>query len=188
MPATTRVYTFTLKGKGIIFNRIHTPVHIAKPSSIADFNNATKIEIQGIWDTGATNTVITQKVIDALKLTPTGMTTVNTASEEGRQAQTYVIDLYLNPQLRFSGLQVTEGKISNNIDCLIGMDIMNHGDFSITNFNGKTTMSFRLPSLHEIDYLAAHSPNVADKKLERNDPCPCGSGKKYKKCHGLQTK
>lgn len=23
-----------------------------------------------------------------------------------------------------------------------------------------------------------------DKKVGRNDPCPCGSGKKYKKCHG----
>lgn len=22
-------------------------------------------------------------------------------------------------------------------------------------------------------------------KIGRNDPCPCGSGKKYKKCHGL---
>jgi len=22
-------------------------------------------------------------------------------------------------------------------------------------------------------------------KVGRNDPCPCGSGKKYKKCHGL---
>ena len=21
-------------------------------------------------------------------------------------------------------------------------------------------------------------------KTERNDPCPCGSGKKFKKCHG----
>jgi uncharacterized protein YecA (UPF0149 family) len=21
-------------------------------------------------------------------------------------------------------------------------------------------------------------------KVGRNDPCPCGSGKKYKKCHG----
>jgi hypothetical protein len=24
----------------------------------------------------------------------------------------------------------------------------------------------------------------ASKKVGRNDPCPCGSGKKYKKCHG----
>lgn len=26
--------------------------------------------------------------------------------------------------------------------------------------------------------------NSANKKVGRNDPCPCGSGKKYKKCHG----
>tara|TARA_Y100000588_G_scaffold394796_1_gene517341 strand:- start:434 stop:3151 length:2718 start_codon:yes stop_codon:yes gene_type:complete len=25
----------------------------------------------------------------------------------------------------------------------------------------------------------------ADKKIGRNEPCPCGSGKKYKKCHGI---
>jgi len=24
----------------------------------------------------------------------------------------------------------------------------------------------------------------AERKVGRNDPCPCGSGKKYKKCHG----
>jgi preprotein translocase subunit SecA len=24
-------------------------------------------------------------------------------------------------------------------------------------------------------------------KIGRNDPCPCGSGKKYKKCHGQGT-
>ena len=23
----------------------------------------------------------------------------------------------------------------------------------------------------------------AEPKIQRNDPCPCGSGKKYKKCH-----
>jgi len=24
-------------------------------------------------------------------------------------------------------------------------------------------------------------------KVGRNDPCPCGSGKKYKKCHGAEA-
>lgn len=24
-------------------------------------------------------------------------------------------------------------------------------------------------------------------KVGRNDPCPCGSGKKFKKCHGKQS-
>jgi len=27
------------------------------------------------------------------------------------------------------------------------------------------------------------SSGSSGKKLGRNDPCPCGSGKKYKKCH-----
>jgi len=33
---------------------------------------------------------------------------------------------------------------------------------------------------------ASQSQTVKRKeaKVGRNDPCPCGSGKKYKKCHG----
>ena len=31
---------------------------------------------------------------------------------------------------------------------------------------------------------AAPQPVKSDPKVGRNDPCPCGSGKKYKKCHG----
>jgi len=31
------------------------------------------------------------------------------------------------------------------------------------------------------DYLHPHQPIIVD-KIGRNDPCPCGSGKKYKKC------
>ena len=27
-------------------------------------------------------------------------------------------------------------------------------------------------------------PIRVEKKVGRNDPCPCGSGKKYKNCHG----
>ena len=31
---------------------------------------------------------------------------------------------------------------------------------------------------------AKNNPVHAQEKIGRNDPCPCGSGKKYKKCHG----
>jgi preprotein translocase subunit SecA len=31
---------------------------------------------------------------------------------------------------------------------------------------------------------SAKEPVIAGPKVGRNDPCPCGSGKKYKKCHG----
>ncbi|MBL7962128.1 SEC-C domain-containing protein, partial [bacterium] len=30
----------------------------------------------------------------------------------------------------------------------------------------------------------SHTPVRAEQKVGRNDPCPCGSGKKFKHCHG----
>ena len=36
----------------------------------------------------------------------------------------------------------------------------------------------------DCDHDHAAEPFVrTDPKINRNDPCPCGSGKKYKKCH-----
>jgi preprotein translocase subunit SecA len=32
--------------------------------------------------------------------------------------------------------------------------------------------------------VAAGSTYTADEKVGRNDPCPCGSGQKFKRCHG----
>jgi SWIM/SEC-C metal-binding protein len=32
--------------------------------------------------------------------------------------------------------------------------------------------------------LGAPKTKIAEKKVGRNEPCPCGSGKKYKKCCG----
>ncbi len=34
---------------------------------------------------------------------------------------------------------------------------------------------------------AAANSTPAPVKVRRNDPCPCGSGKKYKKCHGINA-
>ena len=34
------------------------------------------------------------------------------------------------------------------------------------------------------DSEAAHTPRKVEKKVGRNEPCPCGSGKKYKQCCG----
>ncbi|EUJ11408.1 protein translocase subunit secA [Methylophilaceae bacterium 11] len=42
------------------------------------------------------------------------------------------------------------------------------------------------PSADEEAQLASGQPVVRDgAKVGRNDPCPCGSGKKYKNCHGV---
>jgi preprotein translocase subunit SecA len=37
----------------------------------------------------------------------------------------------------------------------------------------------------EADHPSANQPLTREgKKVGRNDPCPCGSGKKFKNCHG----
>lgn len=38
--------------------------------------------------------------------------------------------------------------------------------------------------LAELDAAAAELDALKKKKVGRNEPCPCGSGKKYKKCCG----
>ncbi|MDR1937239.1 MAG: SEC-C domain-containing protein, partial [Tannerellaceae bacterium] len=69
------------------------------------------------------------------------------------------------------------------------MDIIGQGDFSITSSNGQLKFSFQYPSTHDFDFEhdlfnAAHTPAKAEKRPGRNVPCPCGSGLKYKNCHG----
>ncbi|MTD07526.1 preprotein translocase subunit SecA [Serratia sp. YC16] len=42
-------------------------------------------------------------------------------------------------------------------------------------------------SHHDENALVTEDPNapaIAERKVGRNDPCPCGSGKKFKQCHG----
>ena len=41
------------------------------------------------------------------------------------------------------------------------------------------------PNAEEEAQLVSGQPVVREgAKVGRNDPCPCGSGKKYKNCHG----
>ena len=58
---------------------------------------------------------------------------------------------------------------------------------SVRLFQSITVISEYLYRLKEFEIIKnGHSPHqaVAFKKVGRNEPCPCGSGLKYKKCHG----
>ena len=87
---------------------------------------------------------------------------------------------------------VTEADaLAGDAEVLIGMDIIGLGDFAVSNFQGQTSFTFRIPSLKHIDFvedLADEAVDVSEvagvPKVGRNQPCPCGSGKKYKTCHG----
>jgi hypothetical protein len=109
------------------------------------------VPFDAIWDTGATNSVITQAVVDACGLVPTGMADVRHAGGVGR-APTYLVNILLPNRVGYQGVRVSLGKFSGG-DILIGMDIIGTGDFAVTNVNGATKFSFRHPSTEEIDFV-----------------------------------
>jgi predicted aspartyl protease len=132
---------------------------------------------QAIWDTGATASVVNQHVVDTLSLKPIRMAVVQTRAGEYR-TEVYLVNILLPNRVAFHSVHVTRGDITG-AEVLIGMDIIGTGDFAITNQNGKTVFSFRWPSSTKIDFVVG-----AQTSAGRNDPCPCGSGKKYKQCCG----
>jgi hypothetical protein len=134
-----------------------------------------------IWDTGATKSVITQKIVDALALPEIGVQQVSTVGGI-LEATEHLVDLWLPNGVRIIELPVLKGFISPTYDILIGMDVISTGDFCITNFQGKSMFTFRMPSVESIDFSSPTS--IRGTPPRRNVLCPCGSGKKYKYCCG----
>ncbi|WP_204166844.1 SEC-C metal-binding domain-containing protein [Phocaeicola sartorii] len=177
-----KINALTIKAKGLL-NAIVTPV------TLKNTFDGKYIKTNGIWDTGATNSVITRSSACQLGLVPTGRTIVN-GVHGAKEVNSYFINITLNNNNITLDVVVTEcEELSSNKDIgmLIGMDIITTGDFSITNYNEHTTMSFRTPSIQTIDFVRGMKEGVnvvKDKIPGRNDPCQCGSGKKYKHCCG----
>jgi|SRR5712671_6078069 len=101
-----------------------------------------------------------------------------------------MVNFVLPNNLTVYGLLVTESpNVVGGFGAIIGMDIISRGDVSITNYNGRTWLSFRVPSLFGIDYVQEHTRSLKA-AVSRNAPCPCGktdaNGKpvKFKYCHG----
>ncbi|MBO4327974.1 MAG: SEC-C domain-containing protein [Bacteroidales bacterium] len=169
-----------------IVNVITTPVEVKNVLTQAS------VHTNAIWDTGATSSVVTKDLATQLGLIPMGKT--NVRGVHGVQVvNTYFANLTLNNTMISMDIVVTECdalSADNSIGMLVGMDVITKGDFSVTNYQGKTVMSFRVPSIEKVDYVAklnAQSPATSQKKVGRNEPCPCGSGKKYKQCCGKNS-
>ena len=187
----TRVDAFISKYPGksrVLANEVHIcEAFKSSDASVQMPGNAKKF--LAIWDTGATGSVITKKVVDDCGLKPISMAKVSTANGE-TTTPVYLASVFLPNKVAFTQVRMVEGKIAGDKEVLIGMDIISQGDFAVTNKDGKTAFSFRIPSIERIDFVeqgksgASRQARRTLSKVGRNDPCPCGSGKKYKKCCG----
>ena len=141
---------------------------------------------KAIWDTGATGTVVTKKVVQECGLKAIGMTRVHTAGGI-IDSPIYLINIMLPSNVGIALIKVSQAEsLGGNADILIGMDIIASGDFAVTNINNETIFSFRFPSTTKIDFVAQSNRTIPDyspsHKIRPNDSCPCGSGKKFKDC------
>ncbi len=136
-------------------------------------NNRMK-EVSALWDTGATVTCVSMELAKELSLVPTGMREIRTPSG-AKTVNTYLVDLELPNKVTVTNVMVCDSDIgTQGLGVLIGMNIILQGDFAVSNFKGKTTFTFRIPSQKETNYV--NEARLQDLVGEKHGP-----GKRKKK-------
>jgi hypothetical protein len=92
-------------------------------------------------------------VVDDLGIQPITMTQVQGVNSL-TMSPVFLVDFVLPMGVTIGAINATLGALSPGVDVLIGMDVINLGDFVVTNKNGRTRMSFRVPSQWSTDFVA----------------------------------
>lgn len=149
-------FGFTTKADGLLRELI-TEVHVSEAHyTTPGLPVPSQRTYKAIWDTGATNTVICPRIVQELNLKPSGRVTCSAVGAGNQvhqyETDTYLVNLVLPNSVTVQGLKVSEGSVGD-VDILIGMDIIHHGDLAVTNYGGKTWFTFRVPSNEPIDFV-----------------------------------
>ena len=140
-----RSYSFTTR-----FDGLNSSLY--NDCSVSKLNDGTLHSFRAIWDTGATNSVVSAQVVSLCGLTAIGFETVHTVSTT-EVVEAYQVQMGLPNGVLVAPVKVTKGRIAGG-DVLIGMDIISQGDFAVSNLGGHTQFSFRIPSQVEVDFVA----------------------------------
>ena len=152
---------FSIQYKGIARELI-------SESEIVNPLNNQRNKYKAIWDTGATNTVITPKVLKELSLTIVDIATIVGVNSEPEHAQVALFNLLLPNGVSIKGVRGSVCTIGGDSDILIGMDIIKFGDFAISNGGGQTLFSFAIPSFeNKTDLLEKANNTNKNNKLTK---------------------
>ena len=100
--------------------------------------------VTALWDTGATISAITPAIAQKLNLIPINRVKVNGVNNISL-ADVVKISIELPGQIVIQEINVVVCNLITGVEMLIGMDIIQRGDFSISNGKGKTLFSFAIP-------------------------------------------
>lgn len=143
-------HAFTAKGSGLSRRLL---------SSVTIIYEGQEQLAKALWDTGATGTCISTDIANSLGLVSTGKMNICTPSGS-KQVNTYLLDIGLPNQVEIKDVPVCDSDIGGQgIDMLIGMDIIIMGDFAVSNYDGQTVFTFRIPSKKHADFVQQESMN-----------------------------
>lgn len=146
---------FTLRGIGRL-NMLITEVDVGFSESRAKVLGlpCAPTRIKALWDTGASTSSISGAFADRVGIPALDFTRIHGAGGV-HDSRVFRVDLTIpGTQVHVTDVQATEF-VAHDFDMLIGMDIITLGDFSVTNADGKTVFSFRVPpDIFPIDYVA----------------------------------
>ena len=135
------------------FTSSYKGISLALKNKTSIIYDGRSCECEAQWDTGASGTCISNAIASKLGLVATGKK--NIATPAGRTTvNTYLVSILLPNHVLISDIEVCDSHIGDQgIDMLVGMDIISKGDFAVSNHNGQTSFSFRLPSVKRTDYV-----------------------------------
>lgn len=136
------------------FTQTYENIAIDLKTVVKISQNDNEIEIRAKWDTGANHTCICPRIATALNLKPCGTTNIHTSTGSAI-TNNYRVNLTLPQEnMKLENIEVWSMSVDKSgYDILIGMDIISQGDLCISNYNGQTVMSFRMPSITCTDYV-----------------------------------
>lgn len=100
------------------------------------------IQVKAMIDTGATGSVIQPDIAKQLGLQPIGVVYINTPSSENVACYQYVLRLVFPNNVVVQAIAVEAPLRGQQIQCLIGRDVLAHGVFVYTGYINQFTLSF----------------------------------------------
>ena len=156
---------FTLRDK-ILIHELLTPCGVCAAENSSDsIAKSDVIQFDALWDTGATASVISSEVANRLGLSPISQCLAYHAQGQSI-VNVYLVNFVLPNKILVKDIRVTEGNL-NGFGVLIGMDIINLGDFALTHRDNKTVFSFQIPSTHEYDFVKQIEQGVGQTKKKK---------------------
>jgi hypothetical protein len=114
----------------------------------------------------------------------------------GVKSEDVIICHYLYDEMRKLGIKFAPQDVASKFSTEILLEGISRGLSESFGFHGKHWLSndhlaqlanrsqFRNEFLELLEKPPIFSTNSAQKRIGRLDPCPCGSGKRFKECHG----